>query len=348
MTFVTNETFQLIPVGPDEAPLVAKVFRSVYGENYIDSSVYQPEKLLQKMSLGQLFGILALTSDGQAAGYVALGATAPNAFLLEEKGLVVVPEYSHTNIGTILACYFGNPATWPAKTIGVFATAVCNHYFTQVICEKANWIASAVQLDIFDLSIFRDSAEKNERLSCSLFFSSMPPQPGFSYWPIEYCGILQTITAARQEPGGRISTAPIPVDTLTSMNSLPISCARTWTIHVFQIGADWPVIVERILTEARRQEVISIQMFIDTACPHIGAAVQILNSQGFFLGGIASRWFGTDGLLMQQVFVDTIYEEIKLYSGTAKELLGFIREERLKIRQEMEKNDVCYYSKQQE
>jgi len=75
--------------------------------------------------------------------------------------------------------------------------------------------------------------------------------------------------------------------------------------------------------------VISLQVTLNMACPHIGVVVELLREKGFFFGGMAPRWFGTDGFLMQKLFgSETEYEEIKLYTQTAKELLSFIRSDR--------------------
>ncbi len=330
---MSDEPFRLVPVGPDNAALVGAVFRSVYGENYVDPVVYRPESLLQKITQGRLAGLLALDHAGRPAGYAALGPTAPNPSLWEEKGLIVVPEYNKTDAGTSLACYFGDPAVWPAGVAGVFASAVCHHYFSQVICAKAGWTASAIQLDLFDAAILHDRPAEVDRISCALFFSPMPPAAAPCHWPAAYREILATLAAVRREPRGEPSTAPLPVAVATDVAMTPVTASRSMRINVFRIGGDWAAVVERLLAEARRRQMVSVQIFIDTACPAIGEAVQVLRARGFFLGGLAPRWFGSDGLLMQQVFADTRYDLIKLYPDTAKELLAFIRADRLAVRQ---------------
>jgi hypothetical protein len=83
------------------------------------------------------------------------------------------------------------------------------------------------------------------------------------------------------------------------------------------------------LNQAAENRVISLQVTVDTACPHIGAAVAELREQGFFFGGVVPRWFGSDGLLMQTLLDrETDCDDIKLYSQTAKDLLAFIRSDR--------------------
>jgi hypothetical protein len=333
---VASDFFRLVLVGPAEAPLVGEVFRSVYGEAYIDPSVYQPESLLRKIDQGKLFAVLALDPGGRPAGYSALGAEAPNPFLWEEKGLVVVPEYNQTDVGASLVSFWGETTGWPAPVIGVFASPVCHHYFAQIFCAKAGWIASTIQLDLFDATIFRDRPEGLSRVSCVQFFTPMPPAEAPSYWPREYSEFLATITRARNEPVGRLSTEPLPDAMPTSLQTNALPSSRNLRINVFYIGKDWPEVVRNILTEASAQQMISIQVWLDTSCSCIGEAVRILRSHGFFLGGLAPRWFGNDGLLMQKVTTDTRYDLIKLYSSPARELFDFIRTDRAAVRHENE------------
>ena len=49
------------------------------------------------------------------------------------------------------------------------------------------------------------------------------------------------------------------------------------------------------------------------------------------------RWFGSDGVMMQQLFdSEPDYEETKLYSPEAKDLMAFIREDKAVVAVEME------------
>ena len=329
---MSGDFFRFVLVGPVEAPLVGEVFRSVYGESYIDPSVYQPEALLRKIQQGKLFAVLSLDPEGRPAGYVALGAEAPNPFLWEEKGLVVVPEYNKTDLGSSLVSFFGNPSAWPASATGIYGSPVCHHYFAQIFCAKSGWIASTIQLDLFDAAIFRERPEGLSRVSCVQFFTPMPPAPAPSYWPREYSEFLATITRSRNEPAGRLSEELLPDESLTSLQTNELESSRNLRVNVFHIGKDWPEVVQNILVEARTRQLISVQVFLDTSCSCIGEAVRILRSHGFFLGGLAPRWFGNDGLLMQKVNADTRYDLFKLYSAPARKLFDFIRADRMTVR----------------
>ena len=327
---MAETSFRLQRLDETNAAYVPEVFRSVYGDAYVDPSVYQPQELLRKIDRGQLHAMLALDADGRPAGYASLGAETPNPFLWENKGLVVIPEYKNTDVGTTLVTVWGNPSDWPAQVEGLFGATVCHHYFAQIFCAKAGWVASTLQLDLFDAAILQDRPEGLSRVSCVQFFSPMPPAPAPSYWPGEYGEFLATISCARQEPPGILSTASLPAATKTILETKATPSSRSLRVNVFRIGGDWPEVVRDLLAEARLQRVVSLQMFLDTSCDCIGEAVRILRSHGFFLGGLAPRWFGADGLLMQRVTAETRYDLLKLYSAPAQQLLEFIRADRKK------------------
>jgi hypothetical protein len=95
------------------------------------------------------------------------------------------------------------------------------------------------------------------------------------------------------------------------------------------IGADLGIVLEQLLTAAKLRNVLSLQLIVSAASPFIGAAVEMMRDRGFFFGGLFPRWFGADGIMLQQVLrKNPNYEGIKLYSSEAKELLEFIRTDR--------------------
>ena len=105
---------------------------------------------------------------------------------------------------------------------------------------------------------------------------------------------------------------------------------------VSSIGDDWESVAAQLPQEAKRRGVISLQIILNTACPAIGAATEVLRRQGFFFGGLAPRWFGSDGVILQQLFdSEPDYEETKLYSPEAKALMAFIRADQALVAAEL-------------
>lgn len=328
-----DASFRIVPVDATNAHHVATVFRSVYGEDYPVRDVYQPDTLIKVTGSGELSSLLAFDMDGRAAGYASMYRAAPNPRLWEAGNLVVVPEYSKTDISfRLIRSCFNLASQMTDNTDGVFGEAVCSHYFTQINAVKNGMIDCALELDQLDGESFKDGKSNPScaaRVSCIFTFleTTDPPEP--EYIPLQYDDILRLIARSLRPRTFLPSTATLPSGGSTIIEEKHYPSARTWKVSVPTVGSDWKTTVISMLNEARERRVVSLQVRINMSSPHIGAAVEVLRSNGFFFGGMAPRWFGTDGLFMQKLFGSkTEYDEIKLYTQTAKELLSFIRSDR--------------------
>ena len=325
-----EELFQIVAVDKSNASHVGTVFRSVYGEDFPLKYVYQPESLWQEIEEGRLASALAFDKVGKAVGYVALFKTAPSPRLWEAGNMVVDPAYKLTNVSSLLLNYYFNPNfNENGESDGIFGEAVCCHYFTQVSGNKAGMMDCALELNQLAGDSFKDNNHnkaETKRVSCVFSFLECTDPLEKVYLPEVYAEFLQRLSQPFRPRCFELGTAPLPDSGVTVWEEKYYPAAQTWKIAVRVIGADWPVIMEGFLSEAARRQVISLQLTLNTAYPQIGVAVQQLREQGFFLGGLVPRWFGTDGVLLQKVFgEEPDYEGTKLYSRTAKELLAFIR-----------------------
>ena len=255
---------------------------------------------------------------------------APNHNLWEAGNLVVVPDYKQTDVSSLLfAAYFNDALSAGTTSDGLMGEAVCCHYFTQVGNIKAGAADVALELDQLDGPSFIGNRTGSARVSCVLGFleNSAPTSP--IYLPTIYAPILVKLLQPLQPRIVLHDAAPLPTTGTTQREERYYESVQTWKFFVHSIGADWPDFAAEIVAEAKRRGVVSLQILLNMACPQLDAAVQTLKSNGFFFGGLAPRWFGPDGLLMQQVLgQETEYEHIKLYSATAKQILAWIQAER--------------------
>lgn len=327
---MSDEIFRIVPVDHSNAALVGDVFRTAYGDAFPVGYVYQPDALLQEISQGRLAAALAMDGEKRAAGYVSVFKSAPNPNLWEAGNLVVVPDYKHTDVSSLLfAAYFNGTLYAKEASDGLWGEAVCCHYFTQVGNIKSGAADVALELDQLDGPSFIGNHTGSARVSCVLGFleGNAPGSP--TYVPAIYAPILEKLLQPLYPRVTLHATAPLPAAGLTRHVERYYEPVRTWKISVQSIGADWQNVAAGIMTEAKRRGVISLQIIMNMDCPHLDAAVQVLKSQGFFFGGLAPRWFGSDGLLMQQVLGQAPeYEHMKLYSAAAKEILAWIQAER--------------------
>ncbi len=317
-------------VSQTDAAKVATVFRVIYGDDFPVKYVYHADQIMREINEGRLAASLAFDEAGTPVGYVSLFKCSPNPRLWEGGNLLVVPECGSGNLASMLMQYYQQTANLPDRhTDGVFGEAVCHHYFTQLTCAKSGFTDCALALDQMDSSGFREHRPDTGRVACLLQFKeySEPHEP--LYLPERYAAILQQLLAPLRKRDFQPSTARLPDTEETVRKDDLYESAGTWRVSVSSIGADWNGFLDDLLHEARERRIKSLQVVLSASLPYTGAAVESARQRGFFLGGVFPRWFGADGIMMQQVLgKEPDYEGIKLYSAAAKTLLEFVRQDR--------------------
>ena len=197
-------------------------------------------------------------------------------------------------------------------------------------------IDCALELDLLDGASFKDGKSNKAgmaRVSCVLGFMELSdPALTPQYLPARYEAKLLELAVPLRPRTFLPSTAELPLTGDTIRVDKYYEFAKSWKVAVPRIGADWPLVVTDLLAEAKRRGVVSMQLVLNTACPAIGVATEVLRKQGFFFGGLAPRWFGSDGVMLQQLFdSEPDYEETKLYSQEAKDLMAFIRADKAAV-----------------
>jgi hypothetical protein len=336
-----EERFQVVAVDAGNADKVATIFRVLYGEDFPVRDVYQPEVLWREIEAGRLAAALAIDGAKRPVGYISFFTPSPNPRLWEAGNLLVDPDYAHTNVAGMLTGFYFNPQHSELQNCdGIFSQAVCCHYYTQVSGNKAGMVDCALELDLLDGASFKDGKSNKAgmaRVSCVLSFKELSnPEVSPQYLPVRYEEKLRQLAAPLRLRIFLPSTKELPHSGNTIYVDKYYEFAKSWKVAVPSIGSDWPEVAASIVAEAKRRGVASLQLVLNTACPSIGAAIEILRTKGFFFGGLAPRWFGADGLLLQQLFdSEPDYENTKLYSPEAKELMVFIRADKETVATEM-------------
>ena len=278
------------------------VFRSTYGEDYPVKDVYRPDVLLKEIEAGRLACTLFLNEDDRPAGYASMFRTAPNPRIWEAGNMIVVPEYAGADITQRIVLHYANYIhDLLNRADGIYGEAVCSHYYTQVTMNKAGMVDCGIEMDQLDGTSFKDGKSNragSARVSCVFNFMEKKGLPEPQYVPARYERIIGRIAAQLHRRTLSLSREGLPADGSTLFEGKYHESARTWKVAVYAIGTDWRETVGDILEKARQQGVISLQVTLNMACPHIGAAVDFLRGKRFFFGGLAPRWFGTDGILM--------------------------------------------------
>ena len=329
-----HNQYTIASVSMTNAAGVAAVFRAIYGNDFPMQYVYHADQIMSEIREGRLAASLALDTSGTPVGYVSAFKCAPNPRLWEGGNLLVVPDHGKDNLAWLLMRHYLQPEHLPDPfSDGTFGEAVCHHYFTQLGCAKAGFSDCALALDQLDASSFKEHRSDSDRVACLLQFLeySEPQEP--LYLPDRYATILRQLLTPLRARHFLPSLAPLPNAGETERKDDYYESAGTWRISISSIGNDWLGFLDGLLHEARQRQVICLQIVLSTSLPYTGEAVELKRQRGFFLGGIFPRWFGSDGILMQQVLgKEPDYDAIKLYTSVAKELLTFIRDDRKSLR----------------
>ncbi len=327
---MSEQQYTLTPVSPADAAKVATVFRAIYGDDFPMKYVYHADQVMREINERRLAAALAFDEAGTPVGYISMYKCAPNPGLWEGGNLLVVPEHGSSDLASMLMQYYLQPQNLPDRfSDGVFGEAVCHHYFTQLTCAKSGFTDCALALDQMDSSSFREHRPDSDRVACLFQFMeySEPHEP--VYLPERYAAILTNLLAPLRKRNFRQSTAPLPDTGETERKDDYYESAGTWRVSVSSSGSNWGGFLDDLLHEARRRQVKTLQVILSASLPYTGDAVELMRQRGFFLGGIFPRWFGADGIMMQQMLgKEPDYEGVKLYSAAAKTLLEFIRQDR--------------------
>lgn len=317
-----EQDFQLVSVDAANAKHVGAVFQSVYGNDFPIQYVYQPEAVAAEIAAERLTAVLAFDAEGQPAGYVSMFKNAPNFQLWEVGNMVVNPVYRQSRLSLLLAnCCQSAELMNIAGSDGLYSEAVCHHYMTQVGSAKAGMADYALEIDQLAGSSFKEHCADTERISCVFNFIEYTKPSLPTYIPQVYEAMARTLLQPLKKRDILVSTAALPQQGNLRQEEKYYEFAGTWKLAVWETGATWSEDVAALLAEAARRNVVSLQVAVNMALPHLGAAVEELRKQGFFFGGVLPRWFGSDGLLMQVVLGgEPNFAGAKLYTQTARTL----------------------------
>jgi hypothetical protein len=327
-----GQSFEIDLFRPQDAEAVGHCFRSVYGEAYPVKTVYLPEKLIQENASGNLYTIVARTPKGDIVGHMALFRSAPCNFVYETGQGLVLPIYRRRGINNLLFKYAFEEL--PPK-LGIeesFGEAVTNHIINQKYVSTYGHIETAIEVDLMPVEAYAKEQSSSGRVSSLDVFRSYKPKPHHIYIPPIYKDALEFIYAELDDQRIQSPASEVIVSDAASRASIVIyDHASVARINISDIGSDFESVIRNCEKQAFEQSVIVTQVWLKLDLPSIGAAVNILRSRGYFLGGPFPRWFDTDGLLMQKIATEPNWGGIQLYSQRAKNILEIIKQDWLRV-----------------
>lgn len=310
---------------PEDAEGVARLYYEIYGETFPIDYVYDPERIRQVNSSGEVHQFVARTPRGEIVGLSALFNNPPNPRIMESGSLMLLPQYRGSTIAQHLLQRSIKEGNECHGLQAVFGQSVCDHLLTQRLVSKLGMLAWALELEAMPARPQHASySAPGARISLLNEMTINQDTPHAVHLPRRNREFLRGM----YESAGlkREFLPPSPLTGASEWASRRIAEAGLSRISFTRFGADLESCLMTALAEAGAgQEDHCQQLIFPLNDPGLSEAVDLAARNGFFLGGILPLWTGSDVLLLQRLKTRPRFEDVKLLSQRAQELLHAIR-----------------------
>ena len=324
-TVPEDQLFKVRFYQPEDGAGLARLFHAVYGDGYPIDLCYIPDQLTEANRNGSIRGVVAYTAAGDVVSHVAFyRSSSPNPNLYEYGMGMTLPAYrsslAFARCNELLQSLFdGNGID------AFFGEAVCNHIITQKLCCNAGALETAMEPSLMPALAFEAEKSAAGRVGC-VFTTKIirdrrrslcvpPPYSDQIDFLMAGLGLDRTAIEADRRP----STEHAVVETVHLPHAGVARCA------VSAPGGDLVQQMRCIESELRKSGYALLQCFVPLGYPWAASVVDQLRQTGFFPGGVLPVWFGDDGLLMQKLFVDPAFEDMRLHSERAMRIRDIVR-----------------------
>ena len=310
---------------PSDAPGVARLFHTVYGDGYPIDTFYIPERLAEENRLGNIRSAVARTSDGDVVAHVALYRGSPiNPHLFEYGVGVSLPAYRQS-----MAFYRATELTMKLVGTngidGVFGEAVCNHTITQKLTKYSGLLETALEPALMPARAYEVEESADGRVGCIISFRvdtdcrrPLHVPPGYRE---ELAFLLDGLNLDRE-----LLFARLPLTgSKSAIDVKRFDLAGVARCVITVPGEDLGARLLHLEKELLKDSFSMIQFLVDLGKSWSGSAVELLNEHGYSLGGVLPIWFGSDGLLMQKHFVDPGFGGLKILTERGRSVFEIVR-----------------------
>lgn len=325
------EAGQDVEVGlmrPQDAPGVAALFRTVYGQGYPVKTYYDPQALIQANQNGEIISAVARTPKGDIVGHNAMYRIAPCPKVYEGGAAMVLPAYRNTAKLFSRMVATGIQAVPVFGGEGVYGEHVCNHLFTQKTAVSLGNITMGLEPDLMPAQAYEQEQSASGRVSSLFGYQSLAAHPHTVYLPPVYAEGLRFIYEGLLEQRSLESASlERPAQPASRLAMEVYDFAQVSRITAWELGADLAQALEPLERQADAQGVAVRQIWLPLARPQVGWAVEALRAKGYFLGGLLPRWFDEDGLLMQRLAHAPDWDGMQILTERAKRIVELVKED---------------------
>ncbi len=311
---------------PEDAPGLARLFFTVYGDGYPIDTFYIPERLVEENRSGTLRSVVGRTESGDIVAHSALFRSSPPNSRLYEWGLgLTLPAYrisrAFFRISELLMKLVGQ-----ADIDGFFGEAVCNHTATQKLSRLNGAVETALEPALMPAEAYAAEKSAAGRVGCLLFSRIQRDGRRPLHIPERYRPNIEFLMEGLAlERDVRTSAAPLPEGVL-ELEVTRFAFAGVARCTVKRPGDDLRQITALEQTMVQDGWALA-QIFIDLAAEWSSTLIERLHGRGYRLGGLLPGWFGSDGFLMQKHFVEPGFEQMHILSDRGLKLVEMVRDD---------------------
>lgn len=316
-----------------EAVEVSKSVYKTYGYSYPYEYIYYPEKIVALNEGGKIHSAVALVGESEIAGHCALLYWEENPRIAEMAQGVIKPEYRSLGCFAGLTEYLIERAR-SEGLMGVFGKSVTLHTYSQQAGRRHGLKDCALLLAHVPVtSTFKGIREKlHGRISLVLDFKYLNRPTRVAIHPpghhkemirriYQNLGISPTIlTSEEGSPDTRDQTSVFRVKVYGLMEMA--------LIFIERYGKNIVSEIKRKLRELCLKKIEIVNLYLDLSNSLTPRLTGQLEELGFFFAGLLPGGLsGGDALLLQYLNnVPVDYDEIRVASGMAEELVSYVRQ----------------------
>lgn len=326
-----NMNISIKRLDASSAPGVCSLYRTVYGDDFPLSSVYDPSALLEANEQGRQVNLVALEED-RIVGQAVTVRSAWNPRLYELVGLMVLPEFRKSGLGGDLARALLEDV-FPTLNWGVrYTESVTAHVKSQKVDIAMGHIHCALALENVPAKTFgHDKVFGDVRRGSSImsFFENRENlSTGTTVLPARYAEVLHELASG-------FSTRSFAEDTagpsgISELQVIPFQDAGTVYLIGKKVGKDMSIELDKVLEEISGMYCTLLQLPL---VPGISAAVESARERGFSLGGFLPGWFPEgDGILLQRLTSEPDWDAINVLPGREERLVELVRSDREELK----------------
>ncbi len=322
----TEQSFEVGLFRPTDAEGVARLFRSVHGEDYPIKMFYNPRELTRANEQGDYYSVVARSKDKEIIGIHNLFRSAPSRDVYEWGVGLVLKDWRGVKVSRKIVLHMLDKVIPELGMHTVFGEPVTFHLHMQKEGAAYGFQETALELGLMPGEAYSGEGVTADRVSTLLFFRCYRNIPQSVYLPAPYNEALRFMYENfSSDRSFHEAGAPIPAGEVSKSKMDIFDFAKVARITFLEAGSDLAEHMRDLESQAEEKGAIVIQVWLKLTSPCVGELVRILRARGFFLGGPLPQWFDDDGLLMQKVLFTPDFESIQLYSERSRRIRDLVK-----------------------